>query len=86
MIVNDQKQSCEYCDGQDGIEARCVTVYRHRKGLHFIFEDVPARVCKACGHKYFTWETVAEMDRLMAAPETLTHTQPVPVVSLSPAS
>ena len=41
--MNDTNQSCEYCDGQEGMENRLVTVYRHRKGRHFIFENVPAR-------------------------------------------
>ncbi len=74
---------CEFCDGQSGLENRLVTVYRHRKGQHFIFEHVPAQVCKDCGHRYFSWEVAEEMDRLMNAPETLQQTQPVPVVTLA---
>ncbi|MBC8170151.1 MAG: YgiT-type zinc finger protein [Anaerolineae bacterium] len=74
---------CEYCDSEDGLEEKLVTVYRQRKGQHFIFERVPARVCKACGHKYFTWEVVAEMDRLLNAPETQARVQPVPVVAIT---
>lgn len=79
----DKTTPCEYCDGQEGLEERLVTVYRQRKGQHFIFERVPARVCKSCGHRYFSWETAEEMERLMNAPETQTHTQPVPVVAFS---
>jgi len=55
---------CEYCDGHVGAE-RLVTVYRHRRGRHFIFERVPARVCRRCGERYFEGSVVRRMDRLM---------------------
>lgn len=74
---------CEFCDSREGLENRLVTVYRHRESQHFIFERVPARVCRACGHRYFSWEVAEEMDRLMDSPETRQHTQPVPVVPLT---
>ena len=74
---------CEFCDSQAGLENRLVTVYRHRGEEHFIFERVPARVCKACGHRYFALDVVEEMDRLMDAPETQAHVRPVPVVALT---
>lgn len=65
------------------LEDRLVTVYRQRQGQHFIFERVPAQVCQACGHRYFSWDVVEEMDRLMDAPETQDRTQPVPVIALT---
>jgi YgiT-type zinc finger domain-containing protein len=82
--MSNQEQPCEFCDSIEGLEERSVTVYRHGNGQHFIFEQVPARVCRACGHRYFAWDVAEEMDRLMAAPDTLTHTQPIPVIALSP--
>lgn len=77
-----QQRPCEYCDSLAGLEERRVTLYRHRDGQHFIFEDVPALVCRNCGHRYYSMETVEAMDRYMTDPETLQKTLPVPVVSL----
>jgi YgiT-type zinc finger domain-containing protein len=75
--------ACENCGRSEGYEDRLVTVYRNWKGQHFIFERVPARVCRACGHRYYSWDVEGEMERLMDAPETLAHTQPVPVIALT---
>lgn len=56
---------CEYCNAPLENAENLVTVYRHRKGRHFIFETVPARVCARCGERYFSAVVVREMDRLM---------------------
>ena len=74
---------CEFCASPAGLEERLVTVYRHRRGQHFIFERVAARVCKNCGHRYFSLDVVETMDRLMDAPETQMHLRPIPVVALN---
>jgi hypothetical protein len=50
---------------------------------HFIFERVPAQVCRNCGHRYYDWAIVEEMERLMDAPDTPSHAQPVPVIALT---
>jgi len=81
--MTDKSHPCEFCDSVDGLENRLVTVYRHRGPEHFIFEQVSARVCKGCGHRYFAWDVAEEMERLMDAPESRQHTQPVPVISLA---
>jgi YgiT-type zinc finger domain-containing protein len=73
---------CEYCDGTVGAE-RLVRVYRHRRGRHFIFEQVPARVCPRCGQRYFAGSVVRQMDRLMQARGTH-RTVKVPVIRLRP--
>ena len=83
-MENERSDPCEVCESRAGFEERLVTVYRRRRGQHFIFERVPARVCKACGHRYFSWDVAEALDRLMDAPETQTHVQPVPVVTLVP--
>jgi YgiT-type zinc finger domain-containing protein len=71
---------CEFCDTREELEERLVTVYRHRRGQHFIFERVPAWVCRMCGHRYFSADVAEKMDRLMDAPETRAQT---PVISLT---
>ena len=81
--MSEQPHPCEFCDSQAGLEERLVTVYRQRRGQHFIFERVPAQVCKNCGHRYFALKVVEEMERLMDAPETQSYAQAVPVVALT---
>jgi YgiT-type zinc finger domain-containing protein len=81
--MNERKYPCEFCDTEQELEERLVTVYRQRGEQHFIFERVPARVCRACGHRYYTLDVVAEMERLMNSPEAQAHTKPVPVLALS---
>ena len=74
---------CEFCESAEGLEDRLVTVYRSRGGQHFIFERVPATVCRACGHRYFGGGVVEEMDRLMDVPEAQAHVRPVPVIAFT---
>jgi YgiT-type zinc finger domain-containing protein len=76
---------CEYCNTSLTNEEKPVTVYRHRQHRHFIFENVPARVCSRCGERYFAPTTVREMDRLMKQPELLANLIQVPVIALKPA-
>ncbi|GEM_PF-1772222 len=71
---------CEYCHTPLGQLKKKVTVYRHRHGRHFIFQQVPARVCLGCGAKYFSAEVVQEMDQRMTMPTVTTETIAVPVI------
>jgi YgiT-type zinc finger domain-containing protein len=57
--------ACEYCQAALAASERLLTVYRHRRGKHFIFEQVPARVCPGCGERYFSASVVRSMDRQM---------------------
>ena len=80
-----EKDFCEYCNAELPDDEKLVTVYRHRRGLHFIFERVPARVCQKCGERYFSAQAVSEMEREMRQPELLSNLVPVPVIELQPA-
>ncbi len=73
---------CEYCNEPLSWRRRHVTVYRHRNGRHFIFEQVPARVCGRCGERYFTAPAVQQMDRLMRVRPRRGTAVSVPVISL----
>ena len=73
---------CEYCNAALNACERLVTVYRHRKGRHFIFEQVPARVCPRCGERYFAGGVAGQMDRLMRARKRPVNTVEVPVIAL----
>ncbi len=78
----DRLEPCEYCGETVDESEKLVTVYRHRKGNHFIFERVPARVCAACGERYFSAVTVREMDQQMKKGDPSRETVVVPVISL----
>jgi YgiT-type zinc finger domain-containing protein len=53
--------SCSFCDGE--LEERIVQ-YEYRWGDKlFVFEDVPARVCRQCGEQYFDAKVVKAMER-----------------------
>ncbi len=80
-----EKDFCEYCNATLPDEEKLVTVYRHRRGQHFIFERVPARVCQRCGERYFAARAVREMDRLMQRTKQPARLVPVPVIELQPA-
>jgi YgiT-type zinc finger domain-containing protein len=73
---------CEYCNAPLENAEKLVTVYRHRKGRHFIFETVPARVCARCGERYFSAVVVREMDRLMLKRSESATTVRVPVIAM----
>jgi YgiT-type zinc finger domain-containing protein len=84
--MNDMEQDfCEYCHGLLADTEKLVTVYRHHRDRHYIFEAVPARVCPRCGERYFSAIVVREMDRLMQAPEPQVRVVPVPVIAFTPA-
>jgi len=72
---------CEYCDGFLGGQEKPVTVFRHYAGSHFIFEQVPARVCARCGERYFSAKVVRKMDRLMKKLPLKRVTTSVPVIA-----
>ena len=73
--------TCEYCRTALEVGERSLTVYRHRRGSHFIFERVPARVCPGCGERYFAARVVRAMDREMRARHKRA-TVAVPVIAL----
>ncbi len=79
-----EKDFCEYCNAVLPDEEKLVTVYRHRRGKHFIFERVPARVCQKCGERYFSAKSVSQMEREMAKTKQSANHISVPVIALQP--
>ena len=71
---------CEYCNASLQAVERMVTVYRHRQGRHFIFEQVRARVCSRCGERYFSVDVVREMDQTIRKRKQRFPTAAVPVI------
>jgi len=80
-----EKDFCEYCNATLPDVEKLVTVYRHRRGQHFIFEHVSARVCQKCGERYFSADSVSEMQREMTTVRHSPHTVAVPVIELQSA-
>jgi len=76
---------CEYCNAQLPDDLKLVTVYRHRRGKHFIFEHVPARVCQKCGERYFPAASVSEMERGMTEINETPNLISVPIIELQSA-
>lgn len=81
-----EKDFCEYCNAILPDTEKLVTVYRHRRGQHFIFERVPARVCQKCGERYFSAHSVSEMEREMREPKSTSNLITVPVIELQSAA
>ena len=79
-----EKDFCEYCNATLPDEAKLVTVYRHRRGQHFIFERVPARVCQKCGERYFSAASVSAMQNQMQKGKRTVNLVSVPVIELQP--
>ena len=55
----------------------------HWEGKLFVFEDVPARVCRQCGEKYFDASVVKAMERAVLGQLKPKRTLQVPVFSYS---
>jgi YgiT-type zinc finger domain-containing protein len=79
-----EEDFCEYCNATLPGELKLVTVYRHRRGKHFIFQQVPARVCQKCGERYFPAHSVTEMEREMTEINDTPNLVSVPVIELQP--
>lgn len=77
---------CEYCNSVLPQQEKLVTVYRHRRGQHFIFEQVSATVCPRCGERYFSAAVTREMDKLMQQPDPTANSVSVPVIVLKNAA
>lgn len=52
----------------------------------YIFEDVPAQVCRQCGERYFDARTIEEMERIVLTKTKPTRILQVPVFSLKAAA
>ena len=52
---------CSFCSGE--LEERLAQHEYRWEGKLFVFEDVPARVCRQCGEKYFDAKVVKAMEK-----------------------
>jgi YgiT-type zinc finger domain-containing protein len=56
---------CEYCDTELTQESKLVTLTLQRNGRWYIFENVPARVCPHCGHRYFDGPMMLRLEQMI---------------------
>ncbi|MBI3247528.1 MAG: type II toxin-antitoxin system MqsA family antitoxin [Deltaproteobacteria bacterium] len=72
-----QDETCEHCNGK--LRTKTVTVpYRH-KGKLVLIENVPARVCRRCGERYYDATTVEQMEMIARHKKAAEKTVVVPI-------
>ena len=68
---------CSFCDGE--LEDKLVQhPYRWHSKI-YVFENVPAQVCRQCGEKYFDAKVVEAMERTVLKKAKPKRTMRVPV-------
>lgn len=72
-----QDENCEYCNGE--LRAKTVTVHYRHKGKLILIENVPTRVCRRCGERYYDAITVEKMEVIARRRGTTEKTLLVPV-------
>ena len=70
-------ETCEYCNGE--VRAKTVTVYYRHKGKPVVIENVPARVCRRCGERYYDATTVEKMEAVAQRKRAAEKTIRVPI-------
>jgi YgiT-type zinc finger domain-containing protein len=74
--MTERNYPCEFCDTTlEQVEKR-VELTLKRGGKIYLFEDVPARVCPNCGHRYYNGPMIIELERLIRE-NALKGAQPV---------
>jgi YgiT-type zinc finger domain-containing protein len=63
MTTNSNNQLCAVCGGE--LEATTIT-HEVKRGTHiYLFQNVPAKVCTACGEIWIDEEVLQVIDRLI---------------------
>jgi YgiT-type zinc finger domain-containing protein len=63
--MSEREYPCEFCDTNLPQEERLVTLTMTRSGKWYIFENVPARVCPNCGHRYYNGPLILRLERMI---------------------
>ena len=72
-----QDEAREYCSGE--LRTKTVTVHYRHKGKLVLIENVPARVCRRCGEKYYDAVTIERMEAIARRKKTGEKMVMVPV-------
>ncbi|MEM7531179.1 MAG: YgiT-type zinc finger protein [Chloroflexota bacterium] len=73
-------EECEYCGGP--LVDKHVTLYRSSKGAYFLFEHVPAGVCKECGTRYYAANILKRIEESIRGQQKAKRKVLVPVYSV----
>lgn len=73
-------EECEYCGGP--IVDKQVTLHRAVAGQYFLFEHVPAGVCKQCGTRYYAANILKRIEESMRGERKAEREVLVPVYSI----
>lgn len=73
--------ACSFCGGE--LEERLVQHEYRWEGRLFVFEDVPACVCRQCGEKYYEARVVKAMESAVLGQLKPKRILQVPVFSYS---
>ena len=68
---------CSFCGGE--VKSDKVELDYRYQGKLYVFEDVPAGVCRQCGEKYLTAKIAKEIESKLQSNENWTKTITVPV-------
>ena len=71
--------NCSYCNGLDTVEEETTRFCACDAPQPFIVEEVPAFVCRLCGDKSYSSETVAELEKIKNGDAGLHTIQPLRV-------
>jgi YgiT-type zinc finger domain-containing protein len=67
---------CEFCDTSLEQQEKRVVLTLNRGGKLYVFEDVPARVCPNCGHRYYNGPMITRLEQMIRE-NTLQGAQPI---------
>jgi YgiT-type zinc finger domain-containing protein len=63
MTTKTNNQLCAVCGGE--FEATTITHEEKRDGNRYVFQNVPAKVCTACGEIWIDEEVLQQIDQLI---------------------
>lgn len=78
--VKSQRERCATCGGE--LRATTITHEERRGNNLYLFQNVPAQVCTACGEVWIEEATLQEIDRLIREGEPIRKVE-TPVYDLA---
>ncbi len=74
--MTERTYPCEFCDTVLEQEEKRVTLTLNRGNKLYVFEDVPARVCPNCGHRYYNGPMITHLEQMIRE-NTLQGAEPI---------
>jgi len=78
--TNQTKELCAVCGGE--LRATTITHEERRESSLYLFQNVPAQICTACGEIWIEEMTLREIDRLISEGEPIRKVE-MPVYDLA---